>query len=83
MELTPQIQYPLFYKCSTQSEWAGLNNQANELLGFSNELAQSYSTPIIDKDGKHWFVVNPEVSELVDLNLCKPYETIQFNQNIL
>lgn len=71
------IQYPLFYPC-TQSEWEQLNAAADELLGFGNEGADTYSTPMIDKFGNYHFLVNPEVKQLVDLSKCVEYSAIQF-----
>ena len=78
MDLTPQQQYPTYYPC-TKTQWESLNTQANELLGFSNDLAHTYSSPIIDKFGGYYFLVNPEVSSLVDLTKCVEYDYIQFN----
>lgn len=75
-------QYPTYLPC-TKVQWESLNNQANELLGFSNELAKSYSNPIIDKFGGYYFLVNNEVSHLVDLTKCVDYDQIQFNTEIL
>jgi hypothetical protein len=75
-------QYPTFFKCSSKAAWTSLNNQANELLGFSNAGADNYSNPIIDANGKYWFVVNSDVSELVDLTKCLPYESITINRSM-
>ena len=82
MEETTQ-EYPVFYNAGSKAAWTSLNNQANELLGFSNEGADSYSNPIIDKYGKYWFIVNPEVSSLVDLTKCSTYDLIQFPESLL
>lgn len=72
---TPQQQYPVYFPTDN---WEKLNAQADELLGFPNEGAQTYSLPIIDKYGKHWFLVQPEVRELVDLSVCVEYDKIEF-----
>lgn len=76
-------QYPTFFKAGTKANWTALNNQANTLLGFPEDgLAENYSNPIIDNNNKYWFVVNPEVSSLVDLTECVPYENIILKETI-
>lgn len=77
IDLTPQQTYPVFYP-TTKKGWTALNSQADALLGFASEGANTYSSPIIDKFGKYFFIVNPEVSELVQLDKCVEYSTIQF-----
>lgn len=77
INLEPQIQYPLFFKAGTKTAWTALNKKANQLLGYPDtDLALNYSTPIIDANGKYWFTVNSEVSELVDLTKCLTYQNI-------
>lgn len=73
-----EYEYPLFYPCSSKTNWQGLEKQANTLLGLPNEDRETYSKPLIDIDGKYYFVIQPEVSELVDLSLCVPFDSIEF-----
>jgi hypothetical protein len=49
------------------------------LLGLPSEGAETYSTAIIDKNGKYYFIINPEIAQLVDLTKCVSYDQIQFN----
>jgi hypothetical protein len=46
------------------------------LLDFPNAGAKDYCNPIIDVNGVYYFTINAEVSSLVDLELCIPYEDI-------
>jgi hypothetical protein len=68
--------YPCFYACESEAEFQSLDTQACELLDFPNAGALDYCNPIIDVNGVYWFTVNPEVSSLVNLELCVPYEDI-------
>jgi hypothetical protein len=61
--LEPQITYPRFLQC-TKAEFEAQEKAACELLGYSNELASNYCNPIIDKNGKYYFTINPEVTSL-------------------
>ena len=82
MELEPQIYFPTFLNVGTKTAWTALNKKANTLLGFpDDELASNYSNPIIDINSNYWFVVNPEVSSLVDLSLCVDYDKIVLPEN--
>jgi len=82
MELEPQISFPQFLNVGTKTAWTALNKKANTLLGYPDtDLALNYSNPIIDIDGKYWFVVNPEVASLVDLTLCVDYDKIVLQEN--
>jgi len=74
--------YPTYYPCIDYKEWETLNEQASEMLGYADENALTYSMPIIDKNGVHHFIVNQEVSELVDLNKCIDFEQIEFSNEI-
>ena len=76
MEITIDPIFPVFFKCDSQAGWEALNNSANLILGYPSEQADTYSDPIIDKDKNYWFLVNQEVSELVDLAVCVAYENI-------
>ena len=71
--------YPCFLLCKDKAEFESFDTQACELLDFPNAGATDYCNPIIDKNGKYWFTVNPEVSSLVDLTKCVSYENIEFN----
>lgn len=82
IDLTPQQTYPVFLPC-TKAEWAALNAAADELLGFPNEGASTYSAPIIDKTGKYFFIVNPEVKDLVDLTKCVEYDSLEFENRLI
>jgi len=75
MEPIEQI-YPCFYPCTNKEEFESLDTQACELLDFPNAGASDYCNPLIDKFGVYWFTVNPEVSSLVDLTKCLPYDEI-------
>ena len=72
-----EIQYPLYYPC-TYSDWIILENSANLLLGFPNEQKETYSYEMIDANGKIYFLVNEETSQLVDLTKCLTFEEIQW-----
>ena len=77
MIFEPQQQYPVFYKAGSKLAWESINNQANQLLGYASDGAETYSKPIIDVDGNYWFLVNQEVSSLVELLDCVLYEEIK------
>lgn len=81
INLEPQITYPLFFNAGSKSAWEELNQKANELLGLASDGADNYSNPIIDKDGNHFFVVNPEVAELIEIAECVEYDKIIFPSN--
>jgi hypothetical protein len=71
--------FPIYFKCKSKAEWVGLNNLANNKLGYKSNGADTYSEPIIDTEGKHYFIVNPEAEDLlseVQLNSCVNYELI-------
>ena len=74
--------YPTYYPCITPNEWKELNDQASEQLGYSDNNAETYSMPLIDKDGKYYFIVNTEVSKLVNLSKCIDFEQIEFKTEI-
>ncbi len=75
LDTKSQPQYPLFLQCS-KSEFEALDTQACELLDFPNAGASDYCSPIIDVKGVYYFTVNAEVSSLVDLEKCVPYDKI-------
>jgi len=77
-----ETTYPTYYPCSTPDEWKELNDKASEKLGYADENAQTYSMPIIDKNGTYHFIVNQEVSELVDLGKCIDFDKIEFSNEI-
>jgi hypothetical protein len=68
--------YPCYFACKNKSEFESLDTQACELLNFPNAGALDYCNPIIDVNSVYYFTVNPEVSSLVNLELCVPYENI-------
>jgi hypothetical protein len=74
--IEPTQIYPCFYPCKSEEEFESLDTQACELLDFPNAGATDYCNPIIDVNGVYYFTVNPEVSTLVNLELCVPYESI-------
>lgn len=80
IDLEPQIQYPLFFNAGSKANWEALNEQADAMLGYSNDGAETYSNPIIDKQGDYWFTVNEEVSKLVNLQDCVNYNEIELKQ---
>ena len=71
------INYPLLYPC-TLAGWSGLEKSANLLLGLPNADKETYSQQIKDANGNIYFIVNEEVSELVDLSKCVTFESVQF-----
>ena len=78
--LEPQITYPRFLKC-TEEEFIAHEKQACELLGYSNELASNYCNPLIDKNGKFYFTINPEVTSLFseeEILSAVEYDMIEF-----
>jgi hypothetical protein len=79
IQIEPTQIYPCYFACKSEAEFESLDTQACELLDFPNAGASDYCNPIIDVSGVYYFTVNPEVSTLVDLELCVPYEDIKFN----
>ena len=77
---TTQI-YPTFYPCKDEVEFNDLDTQACELLDFPNAGATDYCNPIVDINNVYYFIVNPEVSSLVDLTKCVPYDEIILPKN--
>jgi len=76
LPIEPTQIYPCFYACKNEAEFQDLDTQACEMLNFPDAGATDYCKPIIDVNGVYWFTVNPEVSSLVNLELCVPYEDI-------
>ena len=74
--------YPTYYPCSTPAEWKELNAKASKQLGYADKNASTYSMPLIDKNGTYHFIVNQEVSELVDLGKCIEFDKIEFKNEI-
>jgi hypothetical protein len=72
-----EIKYPLLYPC-TLAGWKGLEKSANLLLGFPNEDKETYSQQVKDIKANIYFIVNEEVSELVDLTQCVKFEDVEF-----
>lgn len=77
----PTVQYPLYFPC-TKEKFNMLNKQANELLKFPENGTDDYAKPITDENNQIYFIVNNEVSSLVDLNKCVTFEQIVFNNNL-
>ncbi len=71
------INYPVLYPC-TFVGWNGLEKSANLLLGFPNDENETYSQQIKDTSGNIYFVINEEVSELVDLSKCVTFDSVEF-----
>jgi hypothetical protein len=82
MEEEQDIFLPKYLKC-TKLAFEKLLKQANELLGYPNELAENYCNPVIDKFGKYYFLVNKEVLSLVDYNKCITFEEIELIETTL
>jgi len=81
----PQITYPRFLQC-TKAEFEAHEKAACDLLGYSNELATSYCNPLIDKNGKYYFTINPEVTSLFSeeqILSAVEYDLIEFPQTNL
>jgi hypothetical protein len=76
LPIEPTQIYPCFYPCKNEAEFQSLDTQACEMLDFPNAGASDYCNPIIDFEGKFYFTINAEVSSLVDLGKCVPYEDI-------
>lgn len=72
-----EIQYPLFYPC-TLTKFNELNKQANELLGFPECGTENYAKPLVDDTKQVYFIVNSEVSNLVDLTKCVTFDKLTF-----
>lgn len=71
--------YPCFFACESEAEFHNLDTQACELLNFPNAGATDYCNQLVDKNGKYWFTVNPEVTSLFtqsQLDSCVQYEDI-------
>ena len=75
--MADEIFLPKYFKCD-QVTFESLLAQANSILGYPNSLAESYCTPLIDKNGDYYFIVEKEVLSLVDYTLCIPFENIEF-----
>jgi len=76
----PQITYPRFLQC-TKSQFEAQEKAACELLGYSNELASNYCNPLIDKNGKYYFTINPEIKTLFSeeqILSAVEYDAIEF-----
>ena len=54
--MADEIFLPKYLKC-TKTAFNKLLKQANTLLGYPNELAEAYCTPLIDINGDYYFVV--------------------------
>jgi hypothetical protein len=78
--IEPTQIYPCFFACKNESEFQSLDTQACELLDFPNAGAKDYCNPIIDVKGVYYFTINAEVSSLVDLEKCVPYEDIVLSE---
>lgn len=78
--MADEIFLPKYLKC-TKTDFNKLLKQANTLLGYPNELAEAYCTPLIDINGDYYFVVEKEVLSLVDYSKCIPFEEIVFPTN--
>jgi hypothetical protein len=76
MIIEPTQIYPCFYPCKNEEEFESLDTQACELLDFPNAGASDYCNQLVDINGIIYFTVNAEVSSLVDLGKCVPYEDI-------
>jgi hypothetical protein len=74
--IEPTQIYPCFFACKNESEFQSLDTQACELLDFPNAGASDYCNQLVDINGIIYFTVNAEVSSLVDLGKCVPYEDI-------
>jgi len=68
--------YPCFYACKSEAEFESLDTQACELLDFPNAGASDYCNQLVDINGIIYFTINAEVSSLVDLEKCVPYDDI-------
>jgi len=77
-----QIEYPLFFPC-TLTQFKSLNEQANKLLDFPEGGTESYAKPLIDDTKQVYFIVNQEVSSLVDLNKCVTFDKLTFKQQTI
>jgi hypothetical protein len=76
LPIEPTQIYPCFYPCKSEAEFQSLDTQACELLDFPNAGATDYCNQLVDINGIIYFTVNAEVSSLVDLEKCVPYEDI-------
>lgn len=77
-----QIEYPLFFPC-TLTKFKSLNKQANGLLGFPEGGTDNYAKPLIDDTNQVYFIVNSEVSSLVDLTKCVTFDKLTFKQQTI
>ena len=73
-----EIIFPLFFKCLSKAHFDELNADAAALIS-----SERYQVPLVDIEGKYWFIVNSEVSSLVDVAKCVPFDSIQFPSNNL
>ena len=76
LPIEPTQIYPCFYPCKNEAEFENLDTQACELLDFPNAGASDYCNQLVDINGIIYFTVNAEVSSLVDLEKCVPYDKI-------
>lgn len=72
------ITFPLYFKCASKAQFETLNQSAAVLIG-----SDSYQQPLIDAAGDYWFIVNSEVSSLVNLEVCVNFDSIVFPSNLI
>ena len=71
-----ELTFPVYYKCISKFHFEELNAEAAELIN-----SDSYQQPLIDANNQYWFIVNSEVSSLVNLEVCVNFDSIVFPSN--
>jgi len=77
-----QIQFPLFFLCSSMTIWKNRNKKVDDFYGWDDgEGNQTYSQPIIDKYKNIYFLVaSQEIADIagIDTTICITYDKIEF-----
>jgi hypothetical protein len=73
-----EITFPLYFKCASKAQFDSLNSEAAQILG-----TDIYQQPLIDANSDYWFIVNSEVSSLVNLEACTSFDSIVFPSNVV
>lgn len=60
------VHFPYFIPC-TEQEWNDWNKAATELMisKYGSGGGNNYSNPFNDAEGQRYFIVNPEVQQVV------------------
>jgi len=80
-----QIQFPLFFLCSSMTIWKNRNKKVDDFYGWDDgEGNQTYSQPIESLDGIYFLVASQEIADVAGVNIkdCVTYDTINFKKTL-